>query len=151
MEALVSQHHKKLGETLTPGPITLVQLLGVSPRQRRYTAVSFGSLMLRGCEWSGRYYRGRGQGDGWTYVPGAGDDEESWSHGLTPAVFWAEPAHSQLLEARGADCVQLVRRLTASSSVVPSNSSSGVRPMRDPTGGCPCPTTCERRCQPTQV
>lgn len=23
-----------------------------------------------------------------SYVPGAGDDEESWAQGLTPALFW---------------------------------------------------------------
>ena len=23
------------------------------------------------------------------YVPGAGDDEESWAAGLTPAMFWS--------------------------------------------------------------
>lgn len=27
----------------------------------------------------------------WSYVPGAGDDEEAWSRGLSPAMFWAEP------------------------------------------------------------
>ena len=25
---------------------------------------------------------------GYHYIPGAGDDEESWSRGLTPALFW---------------------------------------------------------------
>lgn len=24
----------------------------------------------------------------WNYIPGAGDDEESWARGLTPAFFW---------------------------------------------------------------
>ena len=24
----------------------------------------------------------------YSYVPGAGDDEESWAKGLTPALFW---------------------------------------------------------------
>lgn len=24
----------------------------------------------------------------WNYIPGAGDDEESWSRGLTPVLFW---------------------------------------------------------------
>jgi hypothetical protein len=27
--------------------------------------------------------------DSWTYVQGAGDDEEAWAHGLSPEVFWA--------------------------------------------------------------
>ncbi|WOL09137.1 hypothetical protein Cni_G17890 [Canna indica] len=25
---------------------------------------------------------------GWHYIPGAGDDEESWARGLSPALFW---------------------------------------------------------------
>ncbi|CAN8284769.1 unnamed protein product [Cochlearia groenlandica] len=25
----------------------------------------------------------------WSYIPGAGDDEESWSRGLSPSLFWA--------------------------------------------------------------
>jgi len=37
--------------------------------------------------------RGGGQGEeweeSWCYIPGAGDDEESWARGLTPALFWA--------------------------------------------------------------
>ena len=24
----------------------------------------------------------------YSYVPGAGDDEESWAKGLTPSLFW---------------------------------------------------------------
>lgn len=32
-----------------------------------------------------------GDEGGWTfeYVPGAGDDEESWAKGLTPQLLWA--------------------------------------------------------------
>ena len=29
----------------------------------------------------------------YSYVPGAGDDEEAWSHGLTPELFWRHRAH----------------------------------------------------------
>lgn len=25
----------------------------------------------------------------WNYIPGAGDDEESWARGLTPSIFWS--------------------------------------------------------------
>lgn len=32
--------------------------------------------------------QGGGQTYSYTYVPGAGDDEESWAEGLTPALFW---------------------------------------------------------------
>ncbi|DBA66398.1 TPA: hypothetical protein ACH3X2_002378 [Trebouxia sp. C0005] len=33
----------------------------------------------------------------YSYVPGAGDDEESWARGLTPALFWQH--HQELLQA----------------------------------------------------
>lgn len=32
-------------------------------------------------------------------MPGAGDDEETWSGGLTPAMFWSEHNHETLLAA----------------------------------------------------
>uniref|UniRef100_A0ACD6AHS8 Uncharacterized protein n=2 Tax=Avena sativa TaxID=4498 RepID=A0ACD6AHS8_AVESA len=42
----------------------------------------------------------------WRYIPGAGDDEESWARGLTPALFWK---HSYDLLDGGPDlCNQLV-------------------------------------------
>ncbi|WVZ79802.1 hypothetical protein U9M48_027338, partial [Paspalum notatum var. saurae] len=42
----------------------------------------------------------------WHYIPGAGDDEESWARGLTPALFWK---HSyDLLDAGPNYCNQLV-------------------------------------------
>ena len=38
------------------------------------------------------YYNAEVGGDigtySYSYVPGAGDDEESWARGLTPALFW---------------------------------------------------------------
>ncbi|KAK3255919.1 hypothetical protein CYMTET_34924, partial [Cymbomonas tetramitiformis] len=36
-------------------------------------------------------------GYGWSYLPGAGDDEESWGRGLTPELFWREENHQALL------------------------------------------------------
>ncbi|KXZ52061.1 hypothetical protein GPECTOR_10g1084 [Gonium pectorale] len=47
----------------------------------------------------------------WTYVyvPGAGDDEESWAAGLTPAVFWAH--YPRLLRAGPAGVHDAVRKL----------------------------------------
>ena len=27
--------------------------------------------------------------EAYDYVPGAGDDEESWAQGLTPSLFWS--------------------------------------------------------------
>jgi len=42
----------------------------------------------------------------WQYIPGAGDDEESWARGLTPTLFWK---HSyDLLDAGPYHCNQLV-------------------------------------------
>ena len=43
-----------------------------------------------GGEQGGACGGGEGEGD-WTYiyVPGAGDDEESWAAGLSPMLFWA--------------------------------------------------------------
>ncbi|BAF19766.1 tRNA A64-2'-O-ribosylphosphate transferase isoform X1 [Oryza sativa Japonica Group] len=42
----------------------------------------------------------------WHYIPGAGDDEESWARGLTPTLFWK---HSYDLLDGGPDlCNQLV-------------------------------------------
>lgn len=42
----------------------------------------------------------------WHYIPGAGDDEESWARGLTPALFWK---HSyDLLDAGPDHCNKLV-------------------------------------------
>jgi hypothetical protein len=72
-------------------------------------------------------------------VPGAGDDEESWSHGLTPAVFWGEPAHSHLLEARGADCVQLVHELMGDKAHAVRARAQLTRP---PSGASPSPGVC---------
>eukprot|EP00241_Pyramimonas_parkeae_P002516 CAMPEP_0114225294 /NCGR_PEP_ID=MMETSP0058-20121206/584_1 /TAXON_ID=36894 /ORGANISM="Pyramimonas parkeae, CCMP726" /LENGTH=457 /DNA_ID=CAMNT_0001335867 /DNA_START=258 /DNA_END=1631 /DNA_ORIENTATION=+ len=47
-------------------------------------------------------------GYSWTYVPGAGDDEETWSGGLTPAMFWSEHNHETLLAASPTECQGLV-------------------------------------------
>lgn len=43
------------------------------------------------------------------YIQGAGDDSESWSHGLTSAVFWKHKR--QLLSATQEDIVGLVHEL----------------------------------------
>ncbi|PNH02681.1 tRNA A64-2'-O-ribosylphosphate transferase, partial [Tetrabaena socialis] len=51
------------------------------------------------------------QPQSWTYVyvPGAGDDEEAWGLGLTPAVFWAH--HARLLQAGPSGVADTVRQL----------------------------------------
>lgn len=43
------------------------------------------------------------------YIQGAGDDSEGWSHGLTPAQFWANK--EQLLSAVGEDLPGLIQQL----------------------------------------
>ncbi|GIL59799.1 hypothetical protein Vafri_14523 [Volvox africanus] len=47
----------------------------------------------------------------WTYVyvPGAGDDEESWAAGLTPPVFWAH--YTELLQAGPTGVHEAVRQI----------------------------------------
>ncbi|KAG2445329.1 hypothetical protein HYH02_008795 [Chlamydomonas schloesseri] len=56
---------------------------------------------------------GESQPHAWTYmyVPGAGDDEESWAAGLTPAVFWAHQA--ALLAAGPAGVHDAVQKILA--------------------------------------
>lgn len=66
---------------------------------------------------------GIGERKGWTYVQGAGDDEEAWSCGLTPSQFWLHK--ERLLALTPLECEQLVRTIvaeeakTAAASVQP--------------------------------
>eukprot|EP00736_Rhodelphis_marinus_P014112 Rmarinus@m.12898 len=43
---------------------------------------------------------GRLRERGWTYIQGAGDDQENWALGLTPAVFWRHVAYVLGVEDR---------------------------------------------------
>jgi len=54
---------------------------------------------------------GVGERRGWTYVQGAGDDEEAWSCGLTPSQFWLHK--EQLLSLPPLECEQLVHTIVA--------------------------------------
>ncbi|KAI9090966.1 tRNA A64-2'-O-ribosylphosphate transferase [Phlyctochytrium arcticum] len=47
---------------------------------------------------------------GWTYVQGSGDDEEMWSGGLTPEVFW-QHCKELLATGSGAACEEKVQEL----------------------------------------
>jgi len=50
------------------------------------------------------------------YIQGAGDDAESWAHGLTPAIFWA---HQELLLRTGeAELPDLIATLVAQEKAV---------------------------------
>ena len=51
--------------------------------------------------------------EGWTYIPGAGDDAEYWApHGFSPSAFWAHKSEIQqsqaFLSGEDADCEDLV-------------------------------------------
>ena len=48
------------------------------------------------------------------YIQGAGDDSESWSHGLTPVVFWKH--RDQLLSTIEEEMPALIQRLRRSCS-----------------------------------
>ncbi|KAK9818277.1 hypothetical protein WJX72_009958 [[Myrmecia] bisecta] len=58
------------------------------------------------------------QGERWAYeyVPGAGDDEESWAKGLTPALLWAHQQELVLAGPRGVE--ELVQRLVQANRAV---------------------------------
>jgi hypothetical protein len=43
-------------------------------------------------------------GDDPQYIQGAGDDEESWAMGLTPALFWEH--HDYILEYSSQDVIE---------------------------------------------
>ncbi|EFJ30213.1 hypothetical protein SELMODRAFT_90248 [Selaginella moellendorffii] len=49
---------------------------------------------------------------GWSYIPGAGDDEESWARGLTPGMFWSNAL--DIIDAGPDECnakvAEIVRR-----------------------------------------
>ncbi|KIW09399.1 uncharacterized protein PV09_00293 [Verruconis gallopava] len=47
------------------------------------------------------------------YIQGAGDDAEGWSHGLTPALFWAHK--QELLSAREEDLSDLIASYLSTS------------------------------------
>ncbi|ODQ54581.1 initiator tRNA phosphoribosyl transferase [Saitoella complicata NRRL Y-17804] len=48
---------------------------------------------------------------GWTYVQGAADDHELWSHGLNPSTFWDNS--EKLLAAAPSDVEKFVKRTTS--------------------------------------
>ena len=59
------------------------------------------------------------------YIPGAGDDEESWAKGLTPALMWAHAA--ELLLAGPEDVGNTVQRLVKTSQKGHSRTGAGSR------------------------
>uniref|UniRef100_A0A1J3EZG2 Uncharacterized protein C3F10.06c n=1 Tax=Noccaea caerulescens TaxID=107243 RepID=A0A1J3EZG2_NOCCA len=51
----------------------------------------------------------------WNYIPGAGDDEESWSRGLSPNMFWKHV--DDLIDSRPDLCNQKVAEIVESDRV----------------------------------
>ncbi|CAF1870191.1 unnamed protein product [Brassica oleracea] len=51
----------------------------------------------------------------WSYIPGAGDDEESWSRGLSPSVFWNHV--DDLIDSGPEVCNQKVAEIVESDRV----------------------------------
>ncbi|GAQ80688.1 initiator tRNA phosphoribosyl transferase family protein [Klebsormidium nitens] len=70
-----------------------------------------------------------GGGSGWSYVPGAGDDEESWSRGLSPAAFWRNVHH--ILDAGPSGCKGAVARLVEEERVRVALRSTGFGPVAE--------------------
>jgi hypothetical protein len=55
------------------------------------------------------------------YIPGAGDDEETWSRGLTPPLLWM---HTQLLLGAGPDDIADVVTQLPSAAQPPYQAST---------------------------
>ncbi|KAK1418570.1 hypothetical protein QVD17_27715 [Tagetes erecta] len=54
-----------------------------------YNSWDFTPIILISASASSDIYRQKTSSEfSWNYIPGAGDDEESWARGLTPLLFW---------------------------------------------------------------
>jgi hypothetical protein len=65
-------------------------------------------------QWHGERRVGR-DGRSFAYVPGAGDDEESWARGLTPDAFWRN--RNFILNEGPSGCVHRVDDVVSRASV----------------------------------
>ncbi len=87
----------------------------MTPDVSDFELLSFGSPNLGFypivCCTASRRATGREEADN-GYIQGAGDDSESWSHGLTPDVFWRH--EQQLLLATNEELPDLIRELMIS-------------------------------------
>ncbi|KAL8987418.1 MAG: hypothetical protein Q9177_003367 [Variospora cf. flavescens] len=61
-----------------------------------------------------------------TYIQGAADDSESWSHGLTPPLFWAH--QNQLLSTSEDDLPRLIQSLLLTAAPSPGPFRSTIPP-----------------------
>jgi tRNA A64-2'-O-ribosylphosphate transferase len=60
---------------------------GLTPQQRGFTPIILVSASSP-MQWHGERRVTQDGGNSFAYVPGAGDDEESWARGVSPGVFW---------------------------------------------------------------
>ncbi|KAH9249440.1 hypothetical protein BASA81_012802 [Batrachochytrium salamandrivorans] len=67
------------------------------------------------CSWNNISQREHRERHSWPYIAGAGDDEENWSGGLTPAMFWQHSSRlTKCMDSLQVE--QLVGELLSSSS-----------------------------------
>eukprot|EP00884_Botryococcus_braunii_P013654 jgi/Botrbrau1/2228/Bobra.101_2s0056.1 len=86
-----------LNQVAAPSQLSFTPLLLLSasnPNKPRHQILSYGVLE---------------SGFTFEYIPGAGDDEESWSQGLLPSMLWGH--EEELVESGPIGIHQLVRRL----------------------------------------
>lgn len=76
----------------------------------------FTPLILVSASDSGEVHQYRTNSEfSWSYIPGAGDDEESWSRGLAPSVFWNHV--DDLIDSGPEVCNQKVAEIVESDRV----------------------------------
>ena len=82
-------------------------------------------VLVTASEPMARHGERRSGADGapYAYVPGAGDDEESWSRGLTPSAFWANS--TEMLNAGPRGCAAVVDRIVGGNEGVPVTNAGG--------------------------
>ncbi|KAI9874436.1 MAG: hypothetical protein M1830_009754 [Pleopsidium flavum] len=90
------------------------------------------------CCTASRRVEGAEAWDGGGYIQGAGDDAESWAHGLTPALFWANS--ELLLRTREEELPLLIEKL-AREEQAGSGDGGGNATLIKPTAGAYIGTT----------
>ncbi|KAG2175394.1 hypothetical protein INT43_001041 [Umbelopsis isabellina] len=102
---------KKLKKPLRPIWITPQSIFVESPN---YSEAPFFPVI---CLSASQVVEGGSQArHGYMYVQGSGDDEEAWSLGLTPQIFWNN--RDDLLGTDSAACENVTRNIVESSKVI---------------------------------
>ena len=98
--------------------VPLVLVSASDPRSGRRPLAPAHTAVFGGVAWRGEEEGGGNDihptdtlSSSYEYLPGAGDDEESWSAGLTPAVFWSHAR--EVLSAGEAGAEAAARRVLA--------------------------------------